>query len=171
MTQEQLINTVSDGNFNIQVDGKDESKLVTSKHMPGISLYPKVYNGTTTYIGVFGNELQRWGLSALFRIDDEWYVIPVVGDLATIKQLIPKVYSKALVLTGFAETELEADKLVTITKSLSTPFGFTGDVVKSPNKPTKRFPSSWSVKMAKNKPFKADLDSCLTQLDDFNWDD
>ena len=169
MNKEQLIHHINEGNFNIPT-GRNESQLITdNKHFPGISLYPREFNGSTTYTAVFGNELPRLGINALVNIDDSWYILPVVGDVDLLKELRP-VYSKCMLLTGFADNDVDANKLVTILTSLSTPFGFSGTIEKKLNKQTSRFPVSYTVKLNKNTPFKPDLDASIQLVSDITWE-
>ncbi|MCB9211240.1 MAG: UvrD-helicase domain-containing protein [Ignavibacteriales bacterium] len=150
---------------------KDDSKLITNnKHFPGIPLYKKNYNGTTTYVAVLGDEIEKIGINALTKIDDDWYEIPVVSDLKLLKVLTP-AYTKCMLLTGFASNEKEADTLVAILKNLAVTFGYKGTIEKKLNQPTRRHPKSYTVKLNKNAPYKDDLDASLKMLEEFDWDD
>lgn len=170
MTQEQLLSLVNSGNFQLPT-AKDDSILIRdNKYLPGIPLYKKEYQGTVTYVAVFGTEIPRLGINALTRVDDAWYVIPVVGDITLLKKL-RSTYSKCMLLSGFASSNSDADKLVSIMTSLSTPLDFQGTVEKKLNSPTKRFATSYTVKLSKNAPFSADLDASLSLLSTISWDD
>ena len=169
MNLTQLTDLVHSGNFQLPT-AKDDSVLIRdNKYFPGVPLYKKEYNGTVTYVAVFGTEIPRLGINALVNISNEWYVIPVVADLTLLKEMRP-IYSKCVLLTGFAPNHADALKLETILKSLSTPFGFLGDVSNRPNTPTKRFPVSYTVKLSKSQPFAPDLDASITLLSDIDWD-
>lgn len=167
MTQENIILALQN-NLIPTTSDKADQLITTDKYFPGLPLVKRIYNRTESYVAVVGTA-PRTGFNALYNADGTWYIIPILSDLTSFRQL-KGVYAKCNVIVGFAPNASVADEMVAFGKTISAPLQFVGGVSKTLNKPTAKHPSSYNIKISKNLPIQIDYVNLNKQFSEANWD-